>query len=550
MGLRGHLVAGYSALFAALLLVIAIGETTVVRQVLIDGRKAALPGAMNDLAAFMGQPAGERMVAVGHEGSILAYADSLPAVTGNSELILALLAADGSVISGVAGADVRNVDPLQLLDPQAVGDPGAPSSYQRTVGATVFLVQVRTIPMMVQTGDVPGGPPGSPPFGPPVGSPGAPDAVWTMPPPGPPPFESVLPPAGTIRTTAGAPQTRVTVLAAESLRSVDDTVRALFLITLTASAFGLILAATAGLAVASRALRPLERMTATAQAIAAGGDGALDRRLLLPAHGDEVGRLALTFDQMLDRIQATIAERVRSETRLRHFAADASHELRTPLAAVTGYTEALLLGGKDDPATTEYVLHQMHGELGRMNRLVVDLLTLARLEAGLPVEAQALPVAPLLEGLVDETRLLAAQAGRDVQVVAADLDATAALAVLADPDRLHQILLNLLHNAVKFTPDGGSITVRAGLQNGRVALSVDDTGPGIAPEDLPFLFERFYRGDKARARGDDPHAGGAGLGLAIAQGLAQAQGGQIEVASTPGAGSTFTVLLPAAPDVD
>jgi two-component system, OmpR family, sensor kinase len=354
-------------------------------------------------------------------------------------------------------------------------------------------------------------------------------------------------PPGAVQTPGFGQATGVTALAAQSLRSVDDTVHTLLVITSTASALGLVLAATVGLAVARRALRPLERMTATAQAIAAGGDGALDRRLRLPAHGDEVGRLARTFDQMLDRIQDTIAERVRSETRLRHFAADASHELRSPLAAVSGYTEALLLGGKDDPGTTEHVLRQMNGELARMNRLVGDLLTLARLEAGLPIHVQALPVAPLLEGLIEETRLLAARAGRDLIVADPQTDAAGALAVQADPDRLHQILLNLLHNAVKFTPDGGRVTIRAGLQNGRVALGVTDTGPGIAAAELPFVFERFYRGDKARARGGDPQAGGAGLGLAIAQGLAQAQGGHIEVASTPGAGSTFTVLLPAAP---
>src|SRR5205085_7879484 len=115
------------------------------------------------------------------------------------------------------------------------------------------------------------------------------------------------------------------------------------------------------------------------------------------------GRLATTFDHMLDRIQATIVERLRSETRLRHFAADASHELRTPLAAVSGYTEVLLMGGKDDPAMAAHVLHQMDGELSRMNRLVADLLTLARLEAGLPVHTQALPVGPLLDGLAEET---------------------------------------------------------------------------------------------------------------------------------------------------
>ncbi len=517
LGLRGRLVAGYSALFAVLLLAIAIGETTVVRQVMIDDRKAALPSTTNDLASFLGQPAGG-------QGLGLSVKASLPVVTGNNEMVLALLSANGSVLSRRAGSDVQNVDPRQLLDAHYVGgDSSAPVTYQRTIGATTYLVQVRTISSIVQFGS-------------------AQTTVIA------PPASGDVPPAGQLPTVGAVGTTPVTMLVAESLRPVDDTVHALLLITLTASALGLLLAATVGLAVARRALRPLERMTATAQAIAAGGDGALDRRLRLPAHGDEVGRLATTFDQMLDRIQDTIAERVRSETRLRHFAADASHELRTPLAAVSGYTEVLLLGGKDDPGTAEHVLRQMNGELARMNRLVGDLLTLARLEAGLPMHVEALPVVPLLEGLVEEARLLAARSGRDLLIVAGPQSGGAgALTVLADPDRLHQILLNLLHNAVKFTPDGGRITVCAARQNDRVALSVTDTGPGIAAAELPLLFERFYRSDKARARGGDAEAGGAGLGLAIAQGLAQTQGGHIEVASTPGAGSTFTVILPAAP---
>jgi two-component system OmpR family sensor kinase len=528
MGLRGRLVAGYTALFAVLLLGIAIGETTVVRGVMIDDRKAALPSTTNNLVSFLTQPAG------GQQGLVLGFNNSLPVVTGNNEMVVALLAADGAVLSRVAGADVQHVDPRQLLAAHSVsGASGAPTTYQRTLGATTYLVQVRTVSVMGQihsTETTGTRPPAS--GGGVVSSMGA-GGVST---------------GGQVSTSGTIGATSVMMLVAESLRPVDDTVHTLLLITLAASALGLILAATVGLAVARRALRPLERMTVTAQAIAAGGNGALDRRLRLPTQGDEVGRLATTFDQMLDRIQDTIAERVRSETRLRHFAADASHELRTPLAAVSGYTEVLLLGGKDDPQTAAHVLCQMNGELARMNRLVGDLLTLARLEAGLPMHVQALPVAPLLEGLVEETRLLAAHADRDLVIVAGPQSGGAdGLTVLADPDRLHQILLNLLHNAVKFTPDGGCITVCAARENGRVALSVTDSGPGIAAAELPLLFERFYRSDRARARGGAAEAGGAGLGLAIAQGLAQTQGGRIEVASTPGAGSTFTVILPVAP---
>lgn len=519
MSLHGRLVAGYTALFAILLIGIAFGETTVVRQVLIDDRKAALPAATSDLNAILKVPFGDNRP--GLAGPILrgpagdnqlGFAGSIRVVSGDAAQVLAVFSSDGTVLYKKNGSGVANVDPKQLLDTRYFGgDPTVPTTYQRNVGPTAYIVQVHSMPLpaMAVSTDQP----------PDAGAISAPSTPLTM--------------------------KSVTVLVAESLRPVDDTVNALLLITLAASGLGLLLAATAGLAVARRALRPLDRMTATAQAIAAGGDRALDRRLNLPGRGDEIGRLATTFDHMLDRIQATIAERVRSETRLRQFAADASHELRTPLAAMSGYTEVLLMGGKDDPETAVHALRQMDRELGRMNRLVADLLTLARLEAGLPLHTQALPVDPLLDGLAEETRLLAARAGRDLAIAIASPPAGAdVLTVRADPDRLHQILLNLLHNAVKFTPNGGRITLHAARRNGTVAISVTDTGTGIAAEELPLLFERFYRSDQARARGDGADAGGAGLGLAIAQGLAQAQRGHIEVASTSGSGSTFTVILP------
>src|SRR5919197_1172960 len=163
MGLRGRLVAGYTALFGVLLLGIAVGETTVVRRALIDNRRAALPGAMSDLASFLapvdegGQPVGDRAMGVGlgRGGSLLTYQGPLPAVAGNNEMVLALLGADGSVISRVAGSGVRDVDPLQLLDPQRSGDDsGAPTVYERTVGATTYLVAARTI-SMASVGGVP-----------------------------------------------------------------------------------------------------------------------------------------------------------------------------------------------------------------------------------------------------------------------------------------------------------------------------------------------------------------------------------------------------------
>jgi signal transduction histidine kinase len=542
LSLQGRLVAGYTALFALLLAAIILGESTVVRQILVNDRQASLPNTAQAALAALGGPDGPRRAEVG------AGTAPTPALSTSSEMVAAVASPDGSVLYQRAGSAVRGVDAGALLDPRytGAGVPFQPVTYQVAAAHTTFVVRLLPVgagpaglrglrrafqgPGLLAPGDA----------GAPVGAgPGLPNSFSAA--PGPPrPF---------------AP--RMLLLTALSLRPVDRTVNTLVLVSLAASALGLLVAAALGAAVARRALRPLERMTATAQAIATGGDDALDQRLRFPPRGDEVSRLATTFDHMLDRIQATIAERVRSEARLRRFAADASHELRTPLAAMRGYTEVLLMGGKDDPATADHSLHRMDAELARMTRLVSDLLTLARLDAGLPLHLQPLSVPSLLADLVDETRLLASRADRRLTVAAEPCpgppggrdpsgDPSAdPVAVLADPDRLHQIMRNLLHNAVKFTPDGGQITLSAALQNGAVALAVADTGSGIAPADLPHLFERFYRSDRARARGD-AEAGGAGLGLAIAQGLAVAQGGHITVESAPGRGSTFTLMLPAA----
>ena len=508
LGLRGRLVAGYTALFAVLLICIAIGETTVVRQVLIDDRRAALPGASNDVATAVTESAG---------GIGTGLVGPLPIVSGNADMILALLSPTGSVLYRQAGSDVNTVDPTLLLDTTPSGPTDSPATYQRSIGTTSFVVRLRSMPATV---------------------------IQTLRAPDP----GGLATAGRILSAGPvAPGAGLTLLVAESLKPVDATINTMLLITLAASAAGLAIAAAIGLAVARRALNPLERMTATAQAIATGGDGALDRRLGLPGSGDEVGRLATTFDRMLDRIQATIAERARSEASLRRFAADASHELRTPLAAVSGYAEVLLMGGKDDPKTTERALRDMNHELGRMKRLVTDLLTLARLDAGLPVRTRLVEIVPFLDGLAEQTRGLAAHAGRELDVAVEYIpQEDDRLAVLADPDRLHQILLNLLHNALKFTPDGGRITLKAQRCGDTVILCVSDTGVGIDADRLPLLFERFYRGDTTRSRPDCADDGGAGLGLAIAQGLARSLGGRIDVTSGAGQGSTFGVTLPAA----
>jgi signal transduction histidine kinase len=244
---------------------------------------------------------------------------------------------------------------------------------------------------------------------------------------------------------------------------------------------------------------------------------------------DEVGRLATAFNRMSGELE--ILEQSR-----RDLVANVSHELKTPITAIRAHLENLLDGVEQpDPATIGVMLAQVE----RLGRLVDQLLDLSRLESGeVPLRIEALPLQRLVDDLISEIDI--ALPGRGVQVrndVPADLPALS-----ADRERVHQVLFNLVDNAVRFTPVGGSVTVSARRRNGSVEVAVSDTGAGIPPEHLPRLFERFYRADPARARGD----GGTGIGLAIARSVVEAHGGQIKAESEPGLGSVFTFDLPAA----
>ncbi|HZC07756.1 MAG TPA: HAMP domain-containing sensor histidine kinase [Ktedonobacterales bacterium] len=313
-----------------------------------------------------------------------------------------------------------------------------------------------------------------------------------------------------------------------------------------------------GAPLTAAALRPLSRVTQAARRVAAGD---LSQRVRLPHTDDEMGQLGATFDDMVARIEAAFSARRRSEERMRQFIADASHELRTPLTSIRGYTDVLLRGAKDDPETTERVLLATRREAERMSRLVNDLLTLARLDTGRPLETQPLDLMALAGECVDQARILAGQ--REVMM---RTDGRGRLMVMGDPDRLKQVLLVLLDNALKYgrqTPDGWA-RLSIGRRDGQAVVTVEDNGPGIAPEDLPRIFERFYRAERAEhlrrltsqstgapAPGDSgaqpagpPRAEGSGLGLAIAQAIARAHGGALTVQSAPGSGTTFTLTLP------
>jgi signal transduction histidine kinase len=247
------------------------------------------------------------------------------------------------------------------------------------------------------------------------------------------------------------------------------------------------------------------------------------------ASRDEVGQLAAAFNNMSAELESV--ERLR-----RDLVANVSHELKTPISALRAHLENLLDGvERPDPETLQVMLNQSE----RLGRLIDQLLDLSRIESGeLRLNRTAVALHALVREVLSEIEV--ARADRGVRVrdtVPDDLPA-----VHVDPERVHQVLFNLLDNAVRFTPAGGEVTVAAHRVNGSCEIAVIDTGPGIAAEHLPRLFERFYRADASRSRGD----GGTGIGLAIARSVVEAHGGRIRAESRVGRGSVFTFDLPVA----
>ncbi|MBI1951829.1 MAG: HAMP domain-containing protein [Acidobacteria bacterium] len=294
---------------------------------------------------------------------------------------------------------------------------------------------------------------------------------------------------------------------------------------------------------------PLEtaRVPAMQEAIEAalGADEALTREIALGGAQEKVIQASLAAIQESGQTIGAVAvfhdvtELKRLERVRREFVANVSHELRTPLTAIKGYAETLRDGGLRDPETAAEFVQVIHRHAERLRALIEDLLDLASVEQGQArIELGPVSVRDVVTQAEAVTRADAAERRHAITVdLSADLPG-----VLADRDRLAQVLINLLDNAVKFTPPGGRIEVSGRRGEGRVVIAVRDNGVGIPPEDIGRIFERFYRVGRARDRRD----GGTGLGLAIAKHLTQAMGGTIEVESLPGSGTTFRVTLPAA----
>ncbi|HJQ75282.1 MAG TPA: HAMP domain-containing sensor histidine kinase [Gaiellaceae bacterium] len=327
-----------------------------------------------------------------------------------------------------------------------------------------------------------------------------------------------------VRASEEAQHPGYVLLIAQPLRNVNSTLHRLLLIELLVTA--VVLAALAALAlwIIRVGLRPLRAIEATAGAITAGD---LSRRVEHPDPQTEVGRVGTALNEMLDRIEA-------SDRRLRRFIADASHELRTPLAAVRAYAELFGRGAAARPEDLERSMSGITREAERMSLLVDDLLLLARLDEGRPLERKPVDLGAVVQESVDAARVV--EPGRPIEL------SVEPATVTGDAARLHQVLDNLLANARAHTPAGTPVAVELRSVDGRAQLTVADHGPGLTEEQAARVFERFYRADSSRTRA----SGGAGLGLSIVSAVVEAHGGTVETRPTPGGGATFAIALPLA----
>ena len=322
------------------------------------------------------------------------------------------------------------------------------------------------------------------------------------------------------------------LLVASSLRDVNSTLHRLLAIELVVTA--LVLAAIAGLGLwlVRLGLRPLDAIGETASAIAAGD---LSRRVERAEERTEVGRLGLALNSMLARIESSFRAQEASERKLRRFVADASHELRTPLSAVRAYSELYDRGAAERPDDLERSMQGISRESERMSVLVEDLLLLARLDDGRPLEREPVELDEVVGEAVETAQAVDPERAIELHAEPAT--------VLGDRVRLRQIVDNLLANVRAHTPAGTPASVSVRRKNGSAEIAVTDAGPGLDEEHLEHLFERFYRADASRSRA----SGGVGLGLAIVAAVAEAHGGTASASSRPGEGTTVAIALPLAP---
>jgi len=343
-------------------------------------------------------------------------------------------------------------------------------------------------------------------------------------------FDTVPSEAGRIRVLS-VPITVVTegriigyMQLARSLNTADRALESLLLVLVGGGMLGVAIAALVGWVMSGAALRPLGRVTDSAMQISRAGD--LSRRIpMTGAPTDEVGRLIIAFNETLERLENQFVGQ-------RRFLADISHELRTPLTTIRGNVDLIRRMGKADEKSIEAVT----AEVDRMTRMVQELLLLAQAESGnLPLSNERVDLKTLTQEVLQQARVLAQ--GR----VEVRLGEEQGAHVLGDRDRLKQVLLNLIANALEHTPEGGSVTLALETIGDWARMMVADSGKGIPEAELAHVFERFYRVDRSRKRSE---RGGAGLGLSIAYWIVRSHDGRIDVQSEIGSGTTFSIWLP------
>ncbi|HTI13034.1 MAG TPA: HAMP domain-containing sensor histidine kinase [Dictyobacter sp.] len=286
-----------------------------------------------------------------------------------------------------------------------------------------------------------------------------------------------------------------------------------------------------------RFIRPLQSLTMAAEQMK---QGQYTERVPIPASQDEVGRLALTFNEMADTIESDMGELRRQDQMRRDLIANIAHDLATPLTAIQGLSEALADDVVSDMDARQETAQRIGREIQRLRRLVADVRQMTLMEA----RQIQLDLAPLdLQALVDETIIVIAPECEQKGIAIQNNTTPATPPVLADSDRVTQVLLNLLDNARRHTPAGGTISVSATTYHNELQVTVNDTGVGINATDLPHIFERFYRADRSRTSS----TGGSGLGLSIVKAIITAHNGRIWAESTPGQGTRITFTLPLAP---
>lgn len=311
-----------------------------------------------------------------------------------------------------------------------------------------------------------------------------------------------------------------------SLESVRETLKNLKIFLLTAVPLVLLVAALFGRFMARRALKPVSKINQAAREVGGGAD--LSKRIPVPDVRDEIGQLAVTFNDMMDRLESSFSQ-------IRQFSSDASHELRTPLTVLQGQNELILNKDRDAKEYQEVISSNLE-EINYMSKVLEDLFVLSRSDENqVQLECKPMNLREVIDEVFNHAEALADE--KNIEIAIAFLEP---VEINGDPVRLRQMIWNILHNAIKYTQPGGQIKISLEDREDSAFLIVQDTGLGIPEADLPNIFDRFFRVDKARSRQE----GGSGLGLSICKHIVEAHKGRIEVESKIGAGAKFKIRLP------